>query len=99
MLVELESAINPALKRVAETSQEHAPVIGYLLTPVALGAYALALWRLGADLKWVGAFFLSTGLFSHWQVWLAIGIATHIIAAYLKGRGEPGASSRWTGQP
>lgn len=64
-------------------SQETAPVLGYLLTPVALIGYVLAVWRLAADLGWMGQFFISTGLLSHWQVWLAIAIAVHILASFL----------------
>jgi hypothetical protein len=59
------------------------PLFHYLLTPVALVAYVLAGWRLGADLNWTGAFFISKGLLSHWQVWLALAIATQVTAAHL----------------
>ncbi len=36
----------------------------------------MALWRLSSDLGWTGAFAISSGLFSHWQVWsiLALGL-------------------------
>jgi hypothetical protein len=30
---------------------------------------ALALWRIGADLKLTGDFAITQGLFSRWQVW------------------------------
>ncbi|MBI1787234.1 MAG: hypothetical protein HYR60_06740, partial [Acidobacteria bacterium] len=30
----------------------------------------LGFWRLAADLSWTGEFGISSGLFSHWQVWL-----------------------------
>ena len=88
MDVRLESAINPALKRVEKASQETAPVIGYLLTPVSLLAYVLAFWRLASDLRWVGEFFISSGLLSHWQVWLALGIGIHMLASYLNRFGR-----------
>ena len=34
-------------------------------------ALALACWRIAADLNWTGSFAISSGLFSHWQAWLA----------------------------
>jgi hypothetical protein len=43
-----------------------------LLTPAAVMASVLGFWRLAADMQWTGEFGISTGLFSHWQVWLAV---------------------------
>jgi hypothetical protein len=54
-----------------------APQVGLALAalagPTAGIFYSLALWRLAADLNWAGDFVISGGLFSHWQVWLAMG--------------------------
>jgi hypothetical protein len=84
MLVRLEPAIHPALKRVFKTNApQMAPLFQYLLTPIAFVGYVLAFWRLGADLNWTGEFFITSGLLSHWQVWLALAIATQIAAAHL----------------
>lgn len=63
--------------------RRYAPVVGFLMTPVALTSYVLAFWRLGADLNWLGEFFIAKGLFSRWQVWLAIAIATQLLANQL----------------
>jgi len=49
-----------------------------LMTPAAVMASALGLWRLTADMKLTGEFGISTGLFSHWQVWM-------VFAALLQG--------------
>lgn len=68
--------------------RRYAPVFGYLMTPVALVGYVLAFWRLGADLNWLGDFFIASGFFSRWQVWLAIAIATHLAANYLNRLGS-----------
>ncbi len=62
---------------------EVAPVFQYLLKPVALLAYVLAAWRIGADLKWTGEFFIAKGFLSHWQVWLAVAVATQVTATHL----------------
>lgn len=53
------------------------------MTPVALAGYVLAGWRLGADMNWTGEFFISNGFLSHWQVWLALAIATQFSGIYL----------------
>ena len=41
---------------------QFAPVVGYLMTPIALVGYVLALWRLGADLNWLDEFFIHQGI-------------------------------------
>jgi hypothetical protein len=73
---------------------------GLLLTPVAAVAGALAAWRFGVDAGWTGAFFISHGLLSHWQVWVAFAISVEACAWSLR----PGAAARmgvlvarWTG--
>jgi hypothetical protein len=53
------------------------------MTPLALMAWALAGWRLAADLKWTGDFAISSGVFSHWQVWVALGIVVQFAAFLL----------------
>ena len=59
--------------------RRYAPVVGFLMTPLALTGYVLAFWRLGADLNWLGEFFIGKGLLSRWQVWLAIAIAIQLL--------------------
>lgn len=89
MLVRLEHAVHPTLLRaVKANTHDVAPLFRYLLTPVALTAYVLAGWRLGADMNWTGEFFVSRGLFSHWQVWLALAIAMQVTAAQLPSSSE-----------
>ena len=52
--------------------------LGALMTPGAVMASVLGLCRLTADMKLTGEFGISTGLFSHWQVWM-------VFAALLQG--------------
>lgn len=47
---------------------------GTLFTPAAWMAAALAVWRLAADLQFTGEFGISSGVFSHWQVWLTTAV-------------------------
>jgi hypothetical protein len=72
------SVYEPELRKAVAETQKVAVALPALLTPVAVAAYSLALWRLGADLGLTGEFFVSRGLFSHWQVWLALGLGTHL---------------------
>ncbi len=49
-------------------------VIAFALTPIALMAGLLSAWRLSADLGFAGGFFVTGGLFSRYQLWLALSI-------------------------
>jgi hypothetical protein len=58
-------------------------LLGLLLTPVAVGAGALAAWRFGVDAGWTRTFFIADGMLSHWQVWCALAISVEICACGL----------------
>jgi len=62
--------------------------LGSLLTPAAVMASVLGLWRLAADMKWTAEFGISSGLFSHWQVWLACAVALQAAASALNRYGH-----------
>jgi NADH:ubiquinone oxidoreductase subunit 4 (subunit M) len=73
------------VKRLAKLASALAAV----LTPTAAMAFVLGVWRLCADLKWAGEFVITSGVFSHWQVWIALAGVLWICAAILNryGRG------------
>jgi hypothetical protein len=52
-------------------------MLAVLLTPVAVLAGALGVWRLGADPGWTNPFFIANGLLSHWQAWFAVAIGVY----------------------
>ena len=64
-------------------SRQLADVLVALLTPAAVLALVLALWRVGADLGWAGAFLIADGFFSHWQVWIALSIGLKLLSSTL----------------
>jgi hypothetical protein len=58
-------------------------------------AAAVAAWGIAADLNLTGRFAISTGLFSHWEVWLGAAVALQLCAQLLNRyakRGETAAS-------
>jgi hypothetical protein len=69
-----------------EVRQQALPLFAALLVPTALMAAALAIWRIGADMSWTGDFPIEGGLFSHWQVWMSLGVLMQIAAYHLKRR-------------
>jgi hypothetical protein len=75
MLVRIRLRHNAAAEKAAAARNRHAALVAAsLMTPVALMAWVLAGWRLLADLEIAGAFAISSGLFSHWQAWVVVGI-------------------------
>ena len=62
-----------------------AQALAVLLKPAALLASVLGLWRIASDFNWTGGFAISSGLFSHWQVWLG-GAAVLQLCSYALNR-------------
>jgi len=66
----------------------------YILRMTALGCFALAAWRFGYDLKLAQPFFLSEGILSHWQTYLAFSGAGVLVAAQCAKLAPEGAARR-----
>jgi hypothetical protein len=66
-----------------------------LLTPAAVMALTLGCWGLAAERNWTGRFAISSGVFSHWEVWLAGAAVLEICARLLHryARKRAGAQS------
>jgi hypothetical protein len=83
MVIKFSKEVQRAFHKALKTNQEVGRLLRYLANPMSVAGYALAAWRVGADLNWTGEFFIEAGLLSHWQVWLAIAIAIQFGGAYL----------------
>jgi hypothetical protein len=64
-------------------SRQLANILVALLTPAAVLALAMSIWRVCTDLGWAGAFLIDGGFFSHWQVWLAVSIGLKMLSSTL----------------
>jgi hypothetical protein len=96
MVVRIRFAIGPKLgTRRPERTRQTALAAAALLTPAAVLATVLALWRIAADLKFANSFAIPTGIFSHWQVWLAAAVLLQLCSRMLNrwGRGGDAATS------
>jgi hypothetical protein len=83
MVVRIKLSYGDALRRTAVANRHAALIASALMTPLAVMAWALGCWRLAADLGWTGEFAIASGIFSHWQVWIVVGIALQLAAFYL----------------
>lgn len=63
-------------------NKELSAALGALLVPASLMAYSLGFWRLASDMGLAGQFDI-TGLFSHWQLWIGLGVVLHATAITL----------------
>ncbi len=74
------------LERTVVASSAAMNVLPALLTPAAVVALVLGLWRVSADLGWTEEFLISNGFFSHWQVWIALAIGLQAAATSLAAK-------------
>jgi hypothetical protein len=64
-----------------KTVGQLANILVALLTPAAVVAFVMGMWRMCADLGWAGAFLIAGGFFSHWQVWIALSIGLKMLSS------------------
>ena len=90
MVVRIRFGNGPKVSRRRGKNQRMALAAAALLTPAALSACVLALWRIAADLNWTNSFAIPTGIFSHWQVWLGAAVALQLCSRFLSRYGKGG---------
>ena len=73
MKVRIRAGSRMDFARYRSKPRKFALLLAALMTPASVAAYALGCWRIGSDLDIAGKFVISKGLFSHWQVWIALG--------------------------
>lgn len=91
MVVRIRLKYGEAIRRTLEANRQAVLVVSSLMTPLAVMMWSLAFWRIAADMRWTGEFAISTGFFSHWQVWIALALAVQFAAFLLHryARREP----------
>ncbi len=89
MLVRIRLDTGPPVQRKRGKNRSLALGFAALLIPASLMAYALGFWRLASDLGLAGEFSV-TGIFSHWQVWIAMGVLLNLASVVLNRYGRGG---------
>jgi hypothetical protein len=90
MVVRIRFGKGPKVSRKRGKNQRMALAVAALLTPAALTACVLAVWRIAAGLNWTNSFAISSGIFSHWQVWLGAAVALQLCSRLLNRYGKGG---------
>jgi hypothetical protein len=83
MIVRIKLRVGPRLEANRNLDSKLAYALASLLTPAAVLCIVVGLWRLLADLNVTEEFAIRGGLLSHWQVWLALGVAVQFASVYL----------------
>ncbi len=91
MRVRIRFGKSVKVAKVRRKNRRAALAIAALLMPAALAAWALAFWRLAADLNLAGRFAITSGPFSHWQVWMGLAALLQATCFVLNryGRSQP----------
>jgi hypothetical protein len=89
MVVRLQLGSGKRFRRARGKNRQTVSALGALLMPIALMAYVMGVWRLASEMGFAGEFAVD-GLFSHWQVWMVLGAAVHLLAYSLTRYGRSG---------
>ena len=90
MVVRIRFAKGPTVSVKKRKNRRIALAAAGLLTPAAVLVGVVGLWRLTADLGFTAGFAISTGIFSHWQVWVATAALLQLFASLLNRYGRSG---------
>ena len=90
MTIRIRLNAGPKIKRSSGKNRNAALAIAALVTPATLLAFVLGFWRMSSDLGFTSAFPITTGLFSHWQVWMVIALAAQFFTSTLNRYGRDG---------
>lgn len=88
MVVRIRLSSGTKVRQKRRKNQRVALALASLLTPAAVMACVLALWRIAADLKATAQFPIANGLFSHWQVWITLAGSLQFAATLLNRYGK-----------
>jgi hypothetical protein len=90
MVVRIRFGIGHKVASQRRKNRRTALAFAALLTPAAFLMAVVSLWRVTADLGFTAGFAISSGVFSHWQVWLAIAVLLQVCARMLNRYGKSG---------
>ena len=88
MVIRIRFKRGSRLRGKRHSNKRLALIVAALLPPLALTAGILGAWRIAADLKLAASFAISTGLFSHWQVWVGAAVLIEACAFALNRYGK-----------
>ncbi len=89
MIVRIRLGTGRPIQRKLGKNRHLALACGALLVPASLMAYVLGFWRLASDMGFAAEPGI-TGIFSHWQMWMATAVLVHAASSMLNRYGRRG---------
>ena len=90
MVIRIRFGNGPKVARKRRKNRRAALAVAALLTPAACHGAGAGILAIAADLSWTSSFAISSGLFSHWQVWLAAAAVLQSCSRILNRYGQDG---------
>jgi hypothetical protein len=88
MVVRVAIARGPFLRRARLKNSGTLQVFSSLLTPISVACVLMGAWKVGDDMEWAEPFAITQGLFSHFQVWFALGSGVQALSWRLARHGR-----------
>ncbi len=91
MLVRILFARGPLVHKGRPKNVGNVHAAATLLTPISIACVLMGVWKVGSDMEWAEPFAIESGIFSHFQVWFALGAGAQAAAWKLArfGRRNP----------
>ncbi len=103
MVVRIRLGRGSAVSQRAGKNSRIARVSATVLTLVSISLGSFGLWRVGSDLGWAGDFVFTSGILSHWQVWIGGAIAVQYLvwqlSQYARRVNPPAPSAKAPEEP
>jgi len=94
MIVRIRLGTGRPLNREGGSNRHLAKTAAAFGIPTALMAGTLAAWRLATDIQLTKTFAIETGLWSHWQIWMALATGLLLISLRLEKYSQSGSKFR-----
>jgi hypothetical protein len=78
---------------IVDLRSQVALALAALFAPCALLAFTICFWSFAAELGLVGEFYVTTGIFSHWQIWFFTAVVFLAGARLLSSYGSSNVES------
>ncbi len=90
MIVRLRFASGRRVRIAPGKNRHVALAVAALMTPATLMMFVMAAWRIGSDIQLATEFPINQGLWSHWHVWIAAALLSHLTSVLLNRYGKTG---------